>query len=110
MMSYEMLRVGTGPRCVSAPGRLIIWRPLKPVLLKSFRSRLGLVEFLRAHAQTADLFSESLSRIDTRFYLCHITHLFKWRLSASYGLASGVAVRLSRPLCGPCYQYEKTRC
>jgi hypothetical protein len=45
------------PRYVGAPGRLVIWRPLKLTFFKLFRPRTGLANLFRgARAEIADNF------------------------------------------------------
>jgi hypothetical protein len=44
------------PRHVDAPGRLIIWRPFKPIFFKVFRSRTDWRGFLKRRIQIADNF------------------------------------------------------
>jgi hypothetical protein len=45
-----------GKRHVGFPGRIIIWRPLKPIFFKIFQSRTRLAKVLRTAGQIADDF------------------------------------------------------
>jgi hypothetical protein len=52
-----------GPRHVGAPGRVIIWRTLKPTFFKIFRPTTGLEKFLRACAQIGENFRKKIFRV-----------------------------------------------
>ena len=81
------------PRHVVAPGRLIIWRPVKPTFFKLFRRRTGLAK--RSEGACANY---EYLRINS-FACGNLSfRLFQWRLSAPYGLAPRADTRLARPL------------
>lgn len=87
-------------RVMDAPGMFVIWRPLQPTSFELSRPSTGLVN-LPEGACSKDNFhrnpfvSESLSLVAPYFWL------FQWRISTTYILALGAAVRLALPLLRP---------
>jgi hypothetical protein len=103
-------RTGTlraGPRHVGAPGRLIIWRPFKPIFFKN------LFNFYLAGARR-HWFSIGIyflpvmyvSRVVTWVNWHHISDLFQWYFSAPYRLAPRAAARLAHPLTRPWIHFK----
>jgi hypothetical protein len=69
----------TGPRHVDAPGRLIIWRPFKPMffkyMLKIYLVGRGETDLILTYT-FRQLCKES--RVEMRGNWHHISHLFQW--------------------------------
>lgn len=91
-----------GPRRVGTLGRLIIWRPFKPIFCQIF---FGLWQgwqiFLRAHPQNVDNFWRNTFVYGNTSLLPPYFRLFQGCLSARYRLAPWAADSLTRPLVQP---------
>jgi len=103
-LAYSCIQGRPGPRHVYAPSSLIIWRSLKPELLKLFRPKQDWQTFLWgggaclnfAHFWTNSFSCGFLSSPATYF------RLFQGHLSAHCRMVPWAAVRLARPFCPTC--------
>jgi hypothetical protein len=85
-----------GPRILGIPGRLIIWRPLKPILFKLFRPMTGL-----ACAEIADNFRGNSAAYENLILLAPHFELSQ-RLHSATLRWCPVLLTMARPLVRPC--------
>jgi len=87
-------------RVLDAPGMFVIWRPLQPISFELFRPSTGLAN-LPEGACSEDNFHRKLFVGESLSLVAPYIWLFQWRLSTTYSLALGAAVRLAFPLVRP---------
>jgi len=97
MTALRASRSGS-PRYVGASGRLIIWRPFKPMLFKLCRPTTKLANFLTARAQIADPVRRHSFTCGNLSSRSSYFRLLQWRLSDPYRLAPRVTAPLAHPL------------
>lgn len=97
MTALRASRSGS-PRCVGASGRLIIWRPFKPMLFKLCGLRQSWQMFLTARAQIADPLRRHSFTCGNLSSRPSYFRLLQWRLIDPYRLAPRVAAPLVHPL------------
>jgi len=74
-MNFGCINSRTGPKNVGAPGKLIIWRPLKSMLFKVFDIGQGSRNFLKACIQISEKFYRAWKPVftDTVFPIISVT-------------------------------------
>jgi hypothetical protein len=83
------------PRYVGAPGRLIIWHPLKTTFFKVFQPVNRTRNFEGARAQTADNFRRNSYAYRNPSLPAQYSRLLQWPLGAPHGLAPRAAAQLA---------------
>jgi hypothetical protein len=97
----------TSLKHVGAPGRLIIWCPLKSSLFELFIGlEQGWRKFLRVRAKIADNFWRNSFACGNRSLLAPYFRLFQRRQRAPYSLALRAAAQWGHPLNQPCVYAE----
>jgi hypothetical protein len=86
---------------VGVPGRLIIWRPLKPIFFQILGFGLSSRKFLRARVKTADSLRRNPFACGYPSLPAPYFRIFQGRLCAPYRLGPWTAARLARPLVRP---------
>jgi hypothetical protein len=93
---------------VGVPGRLINWRPFKPIHFKLFWPRTGLAKFMWMRAQTANNFRRNSFACGNLSVPASYIRLFQWYLGARYTLGPWEAARLASHIFPPGVQQDWT--